>query len=285
MSSSHSYDTCTSIGHKRGRAGFGEDSPDSFVSLDDVPPRPMQRRKVLESSSPLPSKRMCSPPVTLENHSSLDLSSPSEDPTSRPSPHPVMEPVSAGADVSGNSSIIDRSSIPSPPKDTTWTSMPAVIDVPNSDFLESNSQLPHVPDLEYHSTAGSNPFHSLGDWPSLGEPSYLSSSPISSSSSASLYSETPSTSQVVNWSDLTKFIDPVFPTPSQSSSQTSLSTPPSTLPNSQEDSLLIPLPPSCGLNQLGSLLDPSTPPGALLPIQPDVFAEDMHLWPLLYWVS
>src|SRR5712671_2686556 len=117
--------------------------------------------------------------------------------------------------------------------------MPAIIDVPNSDFLESNPQLPHVPDLEYHLTAGSNFSFSLGDWPSFGELSCLSLSPISTSSSASLYSETPSTSQDLDWSSLAGFID--FPTLSQPSSQTWLSTPPSTLPDSQEDSLLIPL--------------------------------------------
>jgi len=162
--------------------------------------------------------------------------------------------------------------------------MPAFIDVQNFDFLGSNSQLPQVPDLVYHLTAGSNSSSSLGNSPLFGELNCLSS-PISSSSSASLCSETPSTLQVLDWSSLTELIDPVSPTQSQPSTQTSLSTAPSTLPNSQEDSLLTLLLPSCGINQLGSLLDLSTPPSALLPMQPDAFAEDTNLWPLLYGVS
>jgi len=225
-----------------------------------------------------------SPPAVLGTHPSLDSSPSSGDSYSHSSPHSVIEPVSAGADVSSNADIVECNSIPSPPKDATWMSMPAFIDVPNSDFLESNPQLPHVPDLEYHLTVGSNSSFPLGEWPSFGDLSCLSSSPISTASSASLYSETPSTSQVLDWSSLTEFFDPVFPTPSQPSSQTSLSTPPSTLPNSQEDSLLTPPLPSYDINQLGSLLDPSIPPSAFLQMQPDTFG-DMHLWPLLNGVS
>jgi len=118
--SSYSYDPSTSNCRKRGRAELDEYPSDNFVSRDGVPPRPIQRRKVMESALPVPSKGVHSPPAVLENHPSLDPPPPPGDPSSHPSPHSVMEPVSAGANVSPNTDITDCNSTPLPPKDAAW---------------------------------------------------------------------------------------------------------------------------------------------------------------------
>jgi len=131
--SSRSYITSTSICHKRGRAELDGDSSNNFVSCDGISLRPTQRRKIIKSASPVLSKGVYSPPAVLGNYPSLGPSPPPGDP-SRPSPYSVMEPVSASADVSSNTGIVDCNSIPSPPKGAAWICMLSLFSYPKYDL-------------------------------------------------------------------------------------------------------------------------------------------------------
>ncbi|KAI9512531.1 hypothetical protein F5148DRAFT_1279648 [Russula earlei] len=273
---SYSIESSTSICHKRGRAEFDEGTLDEFVGLDDAFPPPIQRRKVLESASPMPSHPSCRP-IAAKYHPSLNSLSSTGDLPSIPPPPSIIEPVT-DTDIFSTPVTLDCNSVTSPSNNAAWISMPAYIDVPNSDFLKSNPQLPHFPDVDYHFTASSS---SLDAWPSFGDLSGLPSSLISSSSSSSLYLETP-TSQVIDWSSLPEFTPSVPPVISP---HTSLSTTHRTVPNSQEGFLFPPFPPSCDIDQAMSLLDPSIPPSAFLSSSSsDAFADDLQIWPL-YGVS
>ncbi|KAI0296253.1 hypothetical protein BC826DRAFT_1006101 [Russula brevipes] len=303
---SSSHEISTSVCHKRGRAELGE------VDFIDGPPRPVRRQKVFESASPVPSKPVCDPCITPGNHLSLGL--PSSNGNSHLLPldytHTGVDPVVVGVnvDVPSNPSIFDWNSIPAPPtppKDVVvmcrlspshvkydltrqFSALPACIYVPGSDLPDLNLELPHFSNPGHHLLAESSSACSRGDPPLFGDPNCLPPSPISGSPSTPLYSESSSALGAIDWTSFTEFIDQA-PASMGSSSQMSLSMTSCmtscTVPTSQEGSLSPPFPTSSVVEQPVSLLDSSTPPSAFLPVERDIFSDDINMWPLLYGSS
>ncbi|KAH9004063.1 hypothetical protein EDB86DRAFT_2126937 [Lactarius hatsudake] len=193
-------------------------------------------------------------------------------------------------------SVFDWNSIPNPLVETT-TSMnqPASVYVPGSDLAALNLELPDPLYLGQPTENQYNPFYSLDDLGSLEDLSLpqfpiptIFPPDISTSPSASFCSDnTTFSSQEMDWSAITDFINQF----SSFSAETSSAPSPSatfdaalSTPENHIGSLVSPAPQE--LNKPVSVMDPSIPPSVFLPAEPPgIFTEDANMWSLLCGVS
>ncbi|KAH9081698.1 hypothetical protein EDB83DRAFT_2670077 [Lactarius deliciosus] len=191
--------------------------------------------------------------------------------------------------------VFDWSSFPNPLTETTISmNQCASVYVPSSDLAALNYELPDPLYLEQSAEKQYNPPCSLDDLGSLEDLS-LPQFPIpttfppgvSASPSASFCSDnsTPS-SQEMDWSAITDFINQFSSFSAESSSAPSPSATFDAAPSTPENptgSLLPPAPHE--VNKPISVMDPSIPPSVFFPAEPGIFTEDVSMWSLLCGLS
>ncbi|KAH9065787.1 hypothetical protein EDB87DRAFT_1593169 [Lactarius vividus] len=201
--------------------------------------------------------------------------------------------VSPGAPV--DLSVFDWSSFPNPLAETTISmNQPASFYVPSSDLATLNYELPDPLYIEQSAGKQYNPPCSLDDLGSLEDLS-LPQFPIpttfppsvSASPSASFCSDNSThSSQEMDWSAITDFINQFSSFSGESSSAPSPSATFDAAPSTPENPTgsLLPSAPH-EINKPISVMDPSIPPSVFFPAEPGIFTEDASMWSLLCGLS
>ncbi|KAH9049374.1 hypothetical protein EDB84DRAFT_1654326 [Lactarius hengduanensis] len=191
--------------------------------------------------------------------------------------------VSPGAPV--DLSVFDWSSIPNPLAETTvLTNQPASVYVPSSDLTALNFELPDPLYLEQ--SAETCPLGDLGSLEDLSLPQFpipTTFPDVPASPSASFCSDnTTYSSQEMDWSAITDFINQFSSFSAESSFAPSPSATFDAAPSTPENPIGPLLPPAPHeVNKPISVMDPSIPPSVFFPAEPSIFTEDASMWSLL----
>ena len=170
---------------------------------------------------------------------------------------------------------------------------PASIYVPSSDLAPLDFELPdplyteQSTEKAYCQTYPLDDLGSLEDFSLLQFPIPTTLLPDVSSSPASFSSDNSTfASPEMDWSAITDFINQFTSFSAESWSAPSPSSTLDAAPSTPENSFGSLLPPPHEVNKPTSVLDPSIPPSAFLPVEPGIFTDDASsMWSLLCELS
>ncbi|KAI9444848.1 hypothetical protein H4582DRAFT_1911683 [Lactarius indigo] len=293
VGSKPSLDTLTFNSTGQGQTDL-YDSVSETVVVSPGPPASQGKMRNQRGSPQVLTEQQLSPTANHRWHPSRGSAPapPSLDHLSTDSTGASQITVNLGAPV--DLSVFDWNSIPNPMVETTISmSQPASVYVPSSDLAALNLELPYPLGLGQSAEEGYNPPCPLGDLGSLEDlslpqfpiptafPPDISTSSVSFCSDNSAFS-----SQEMDWSAITDFINQFSTFSTESSSAPSPSATFDAAPSTPENfigSFLLPAPQE--VNKPTPVMDPSIPPSVFFTTEPGIFTEDASMWSFLCGLS